>query len=370
LRLILEKTPVKNGALPLPAFLRACEMGRLPLTGPGLVGLAHLAFQEIKEAFRERMKGHGSLAEYELTTDDCHFVRDNFQYEKFDEFTYPSADLQLAAESLEAVSRGDYQWILSELHPPAALLHHGGYWSCPDTAQLGAALSSVAGKAFHFGFFAADFTAHTTVRVFDAIPQLMTFVAPQRADPRWKSFPPAHTEVYIDQATGDVRLRHTMTQEDLGSFARNWVISLGFHPFQFGMSPQMPRLRCGRVIVQRRAWTVSSEELGRGDFSGISRDLVVAVEKLRAMKDWPRFVYIRPTEQALRRSGAEGRDKDTKPVFIDLESYLFLEIFHRWLTKSGQLEVTEMLPAPGDLCWQERDGRRTFELRTLIVPRL
>lgn len=369
LRLIMEKMPLKDEALPLPAFLRACEIGKLPLTGPGLVGLAHLAFQEIKEAFRERMKGNENLAEYELTTDNCHFVRDHFQYEKFDEFTYPSADLQLAAESVEAISRGDYRWILSELHPPAALLHHGGYWSCPDMPQLGAALSSVAGKAFHFGFFAADFTAHTAVRVFDAIPELMTFAAPQRAHPHWKRFPPAQTEVYIDQGTGDVRLRHVETREDLGSFARNWVIPLGFHPFQFGMSPQMPRLRCGQVIVQRRAWTVSSEELGSGDFSGVSCDLVKAVEKLRAMKDWPRFVYIRPTEQALRRSGAEGRDKDTKPVFIDLESYLFLEIFHRWLTKSGQLEVTEMLPAPSDLWWRERDGGRTFELRTLIVPR-
>jgi hypothetical protein len=87
------------------------------------------------------------------------------------------------------------------------------------------------------------------------------------------------------------------------------------------------------------------------------------------MKDWPRYIYIRPTEQALRRSGAEGRDKDTKPVFIDLESYLFLEIFHRWLVKAGELEVTEMLPAPDQLLWREADGRRTFELRTMIAPR-
>jgi hypothetical protein len=369
LRMILEKAPLKNDALPLAAFLRACEMGKLPLVGPGLVGLAHLAFQEIKIAFRDRMKPHAHLAEYELTSKDCHFVRRNFQYEKFDEFTYPSADLQLSATSMEAISRGAYQWILSELHPPAALLHHGGYWSCPDKLGLGKALSRVAAKAFHFGFFAADFTGHTAIRVFDAIPELTTFVAPQRADPSWRRFPPAETEVYIEQASGDVRLRHATTREDLGSFARNWVIPLGFHPFQFGMSPQMPRLRCGKVIVQRRAWTVSASELGTGDFSGVSRDLVIAVEKLRAARDWPRFVYIRPTEQALRRSGAEGRDKDTKPVFIDLESYLFLEIFHRWLTKAGDLEVTEMLPGPSDLCWQERDGHRTFELRTLIVPR-
>jgi hypothetical protein len=129
------------------------------------------------------------------------------------------------------------------------------------------------------------------------------------------------------------------------------------------------------VIVQRRAWTLAFEELGPGDFTGISRDLVVAVERLRAEKGWPRYVYIRPSEQALRRSGAEGRDKDTKPVFIDLESYLFLEIFHRWLVKAGELEISEMLPDPDHLLWQEpeslRDqgGRRSFELRTQIVPR-
>lgn len=111
------------------------------------------------------------------------------------------------------------------------------------------------------------------------------------------------------------------------------------------------------------------EDLVPGDFTGISRDLIVAVEKLRAEKDLPRFVYIRPTEQALRRSGAEGRDKDTKPVFIDFESYLFLEIFHRWMSKAGEIEVTEMLPTPDQLLWREEDGRRTFEMRALIVPR-
>ena len=96
--------------------------------------------------------------------------------------------------------------------------------------------------------------------------------------------------------------------------------------------------------MQRRSWTVRLEELGGGDFRGISRDLVLAVERLRAARDLPRHVYIRPTEQALRRSGVEGRDKDTKPVYVDLESYLFLEIFHRWLTKAGEVEVPKCCP--------------------------
>ena len=371
LRALFEKAPLQNGALPLPAFLRHCEMLKMPLTGPAMVGLAHMAFQEVKAAFRDRMRNRPEAAEWELTADDCHFVRQNFQYEKFDEFTYPSADLQIASKSVEAVARGEYQWTLAELHPPVALLHHGFYWSCPDKTELGRALSStVKGcPSFHFGFFAADFTATTTVRMLDAIPERMSFVAPQRGNPRWRIIPPAEIEVYVDQKGSDVCLRTRGAHEYLGSFARAWVIPLGFHPFHFGRAPHMPRLRCGRVIVQRRSWTVTLEELPPGNYTGISRDLVLALERLRAAKEWPRYVYIRPSEQALRRSGVEGRDKDTKPVFVDLESYLFLEIFHRWLTKAGELEVSEMLPDPDDLLWQEPDGHRTFELRTQIVPR-
>jgi hypothetical protein len=379
LRALFEKTPLQNGAIPLPAFLRHCETQRMSLTGPAMVALAHMAFQEVKAAFRARMSKRPEAAEWELTAADCHFIRETFEYEKFDEFTYPSADLQIAGKSVEAVKRGEYQWTLAELHPPVALLHHGFYWSCPDKAELGRALahSTEGCPSFHFGFFAADFTAATAVRMLDAMPGQTSFVAVQRGDPRWKIIPPAEIEVFVDDKNGDVGLRTRGSREYLGSFARAWVIPLGFHPFHFGRAPHMPRLRCGRVIVQRRSWTVKFEELGPGDYTGISRDLVLAVERLRAEKEWPRYVYIRPSEQALRRSGAEGRDKDTKPVFIDLESYLFLEIFHRWLTKAGELEVSEMLPDPDDLLWQEpgsegipgQGGRRSFELRTQIVPR-
>jgi hypothetical protein len=279
--------------------------------------------------------------------------------------------LQISAASVEEIRTGNYEWVISEFHPPIALLHHCFYWGCPDTEELSRALAgTTCGKpSFHYGFFAADFTAHTTVRWFDALPDLMNFVAPRRAHAKWKSIPPSETEVFIDEANGDVCLRRRHSHEYLGSFARSWIIPLGFHPFHFGRSPHMPRLRCGRVIVQRESWTLKMEEFPAGKYNGVSRDLVLAIEKVRAQKKWPRFIYIRPSEGVLRRSGAEGRDKDTKPVFIDLENYLFLEIFYRWLTKAGELEVTEMLPDPEHLLWQEADGHRTFELRTQIVPR-
>ncbi len=370
LRRLLEQAPQQNGAVPLPAFLRHCAQMQMPLTGAGMVVLAHLAFQEVKEAFRVMMRDRANAPECELTLDDCHFVRQNFSYDKFDEYTYPTADLQLGAASIEAVARGDYQWVLAELHSSPALLHHGFFWSCPDKAALTSAVQQTLFDKpnLHFGYFAADLTATTTVRL-DALPGLTKFVASERSVGNWKSFRPAETEVFVHEETGDVGLRARGSRIYLGSFARGWVIPLGFHPFSFSLGRHTPRLLCGDVVVQRRSWTITVEELGAGDFTGISRDLVVAVERLRAARQLPRHVYIRPTEQALRRSGVEGRDKDTKPVFIDLESYLFLEILHRWLTKAGEIEVTEMLPTPDQLLWREADGRRTFELRTQILPR-
>lgn len=371
LRSVMEKAGTKSGVMPLPSFLKACEAAKLPLAGPGLIALAVIAFQDVKAAFRKRLQPHVDLNEYELTVEDCHVVRDTLDYPRFDEYTFPSADLQLSAVSIDAIARGDYQWILAELHPAAALLHHFAYGHCPNKPVLNQALAkTTAGKpTFHFGFFAADFTAHTTLRVFDALPGLSNFVAPQRANPKWRSTLPSDAEVYVDAITGDVCLRRISNREYLGSFARTWIIGLGFHPFQFSLGPHTPRLRCGKVVVQRRSWIVTVNDLMPGNFTGVSSHLVVAVEKLRAEKNLPRFVYIRPTEQALRRSGAEGRDKDTKPVFVDLESYLFLEIFHRWLMKAGEIEVSEMLPNPEHLFWKEPDGRHSFELRTLIVPR-
>jgi hypothetical protein len=369
LRTFLETAPMTDGVVSLSAFLQHCQAQRMPLTGPGLVALAHIAFQEVKAAFRQTVNGRPDSAEWELSAEDCHFVRRQFQYPKFDEYTFPSADLQLSATSVEAVNAGDYQWILAELHPPVAMLHHALIWNCPDTGAVADALrASVFGKpSFHFGFAAADFTGHTTVRQMDITPDLVTFVAPQRAKETWRVVQPSDAEVFVDE-TGDVGVRVRSSREYLGSFARAWVVPLGFHPFFFGRAPHLPRLRCGNVIVQRQSWTVTLEELPAGNYTGVSRNLVTAIERLRVTKGWPRYIYIRPSEQALRRSGAEGRDKDTKPVFIDLESYLFLEIFHGWLTKAGELEVTEMLPDPDHLLWREKDGRRTFELRTLIVP--
>src|ERR1700730_1766480 len=85
LREILER--MNTDTVRLPSFLRACEDANLPLTGAGMVALAHMPFREVKALFQKRMEAYVDNEEHELTVEDCRFVRQNFDYPKFDEYT-------------------------------------------------------------------------------------------------------------------------------------------------------------------------------------------------------------------------------------------------------------------------------------------
>ena len=174
------------------------------------------------------------------------------------------------------------------------------YWSCPDHAALSRALQSDVLAVNHFFIsVSSPLILPRILRCGFSMPcqSRQSSASPQRGNPRWHSVSPAQTEVFIAE-DGDVALR--ASGQYLGSFARNWIIPLGFHPFQFGLAPQMPRFRCGRVIVQRRSLDRAPV---RNSAAGISpafrANWCSPLKDCAPPKDWPRFVYIRPTEQAL-----------------------------------------------------------------------
>ncbi len=354
-----------NPSLPLPAFLAAAEKAGLQLTVNGLPAVGYLAFLEVKAAFRESMAGRADARVWRLSREDCGFLRRRFEFPRFDPFTYPSADLQLAAASVADVAAGRHRWVVAELHLPAVALQHGIRWACPDPEAFVRSVRAVAGGAFcDWGFVPADLTGHTMLHL-DSLADLFTYAGPSAVSRGWNVARPADTDVVVAE-DGDVRLR--FGDRDLGSFARSWVPALGFHPFLLGSGAHTPRLEVGRAVVQRETWTVLRADLTGAPYAPGAPELIVDVDRLRAAKGIPRHVYVRPTEAAVRRMGAGGRDKDVKPVYIDLESQPFLDVLSRWMAKHGEVEVAEMLPGPDELLWGEAGGRRTFELRTLLVP--
>ena len=200
----------------------------------------------------------------------------------------------------------------------------------------------------------------------DAMPRA-TYVGNARPKPGWRAVRPADAEVVIDEERCDLRLR--AGGEDLGSIIRTPRLLMGLHPFfPLERAPHTPRLRVGGVIVQRRSWYVDSAALGDRP-SGVSAAFVTALERERGAREIPRWVFARPVPGQVRAEGNFTRDKDNKPVYYDLESVVFLDIFERRLRKYGSLIVTEMLPAPDQLIWHGASGRFAFELRTNYVER-
>ncbi len=363
LRALHATVPGRSGAVPLPAFLRASDAAGLPLTGIGIPALAHVAFGEARAAFREAMAGRKDARVWTLAAEDCAFLGRRFDFPRFDAFTFPSADLQLAAGSAADVAAGRHRWVVAELHLAAAVLVQSIVWSSPDREAFGRSVRSVAGRTCDWGF-PTDLVSHTMLD-FEPLAGLWTYLGPSAVAARWIAVRPADAEVVVAD-DGDVRVRAAGV--DRGSFARSWVLGLGFHPFVLPTGAHTPRLELGGVVVQRESWVVSAVDLPSAPYRSGAPELARDVERLRAARGVPRYVFVRPTEAAVRRIGAGGRDKDVKPVFVDLESYAFLDVLARWLAKHGELDVTEMLPGPDDLLWREADGRRTFELRTLVGP--
>jgi hypothetical protein len=191
-----------------------------------------------------------------------------------------------------------------------------------------------------------------------------------RPKPGWRTVRPADAEVIVDEAARDIRLRAPGTGEDLGSLVRSFRLLMGMHPFfPFERAPHAPRLRLGDTVVQRRTWHVTSAELGEPRPIGLSPAFLTGIERIRRDRGVARWVFARPSAGSHRTYDVLARDKDLKPVYLDLESTLFLEILERRLRKYGELVLAEMLPAPDQLVWPEQDGRVVFELRTSVVPR-
>lgn len=117
----------------------------------------------------------------------------------------------------------------------------------------------------------------------------------------------------------------------------------------------LPRISVGEVVLQRELWRVDPAEIAA---AGVDEepDAFARLQRLRARLELPRHVYVRcPGEP--------------KPVYCDLDSPLLAGCLTRMAARApegGPLEISEMLPGPGQLWFGDQDGGRTCEVRYAV----
>ncbi len=271
-----------------------------------------------------------------------------------------SPDLLICAQSLDAVRRGDFTVVLSELHAAWASCASGVFVAAhPDRARLRTAYATDIGIGRIDPLLPVDWPRHSPRLAFtlDSPDDIqLGFTPAPGADP--DRLLPISAVSVMDT---DGQLVAT------GPAGRGWPLAEVFarplaevtvDAFKLaGSGAHTPRITIDRVVVAREAWrtTVAAAGLTK---AADDRERYLAARRWRRELGLPDHVFVMiGTEQ--------------KPVFADLTSPLYVNSLCAMLRAASAdsgvdvpVTLTEMLPTCGQAWVPDAAGRRYFsELR-------
>jgi hypothetical protein len=266
-----------------------------------------------------------------------------------------SPDVLIAADSVDAIGRGDYRVVLGELHValntvalPCLLKEH------VDPAVLANAreadlpdpvVKPVWSKAFNrandFSLSRHDFDLEqsdaTSTRPRDHVLALGALVVEEIDD-----------HVYVRTRDGNHRF-HVLAFLDTHLTAESYA-----HFSLLGAHPHVPRITIDQVVVQRECWRFASEVVAFAHEDGeLARFL--AARRFVEQHGLPRMVFAKT-------------DAERKPFYVDFDSPILVDILARNVKRSRHVALSEMLPTISE-CWlpDANGDRYTSELRLVAI---
>ncbi|HKY05780.1 MAG TPA: lantibiotic dehydratase, partial [Blastocatellia bacterium] len=282
---------------------------------------------------------------------------------------YHSPDVMIAAPSVEAIQRGEHQFVLGEIHIGTNTLRASLFVAQhPSPEELFEAIDSdfpqprvIAALPKHWG---GTTTSRTTVALV-APKDYWLEVALDSPSGAQKSQVLTLGELIVVEGEGglQVRTRDSRLSFDIVEFFGELLSSQVINRLRIESSGRhTPRVSFDRLVVSREAWQFSASELA---FALIKDE----VERFVQARKWarslsiPRFAFVRvPVE--------------IKPFYVDFDSPLYVGIFAKMVrrtleaadAKGDEVTVREMLPGL-DMLWlaDNEQARYTSELRIVAV---
>lgn len=278
---------------------------------------------------------------------------------------YHSPDLMIAAASVDAIRSGDYQLVLGEMHASVNTLrpaffseHH----PIPGELKRFFALDQVFPRAVPL--IPKSLWPAKTARLRPVLITPKDFrieFVPEPTDTARSQILPCGTLVIEDCGgelvvrTRDGRLRFdplevfsdTPTLSAVNSFR---VLEQGRHT---------PRVSIDRLVVSRESWRFTPDEI-TCVYEKTDSGRFVAARRWAQTHGIPRFAFVKATSEV-------------KPVFVDFDSPVYLNIFSKIVrrargTEEAQIVVSEMLPTPDQVWLPDAAGRHyTSEFRVVAI---
>jgi len=283
---------------------------------------------------------------------------------------YHSPDVMIAAESVEAILRGEYQLMLGEFHLGANTLSISAFLSqhpAPDELigaierdlPPGRRLVPVAPRAVEWRI-----TARTRLTMFSPRDYRLAFAPDACGLPKARTLPVG--SLVLEDVDGQLIAR---TRDRKLSFALIEAFGEGLSPItahhlkMLAPTKHTPRIAIDRLVVCREAWRFTLAEMPFGFEMDAATRFLMARRWARD-QGLPRFVFV-------------GAPVEAKPFFVDFDSPIYVDILSKVLRRSAAerlesapITLTEMLPRLDQLWLPDAAQQRyTSELRIVVVDR-
>jgi hypothetical protein len=279
---------------------------------------------------------------------------------------YQSPDVMIAASSVEAIRRNEFQLTIGEVHVGFNTINTTSFVAQhPRMEELHDFITSDFARPRLVPVIPKNWTGVTTRTYFE-------FVSPRNyqllISPDACGGEPSRTvpisDVVVEERDGQLLLRTIDERwqfeiiEGFGEFLSSLITNF-FHP----LPPQRhtPRITIDRLTIAREAWRFEAAELTFA-FEKDEAQRFVEARRWKHEFDLPRFVFIKaPVEQ--------------KPLYVDLESATLINIFARIVRRTKEanapnmtISVTEMYPAHDQLWLPDAQGNLyTHEFRLVVL---
>lgn len=281
------------------------------------------------------------------------------------------AMVTLAAGSSDAIERGDFRLLMHGGMGPSGARMLGRFCHIDDAIREGVARHVAAEEALRPGAVFAEIVHLPAGRLGNILarPVLREYEIPflgRSGAPRDRQIP---LDDLVVTVVGDqIRLRskslnreviprlstaHNTMGESLGVYrflaALQRGIGLQWDWGALENAPFLPRVVSGRVVLSRARWRVTAAEI-RPIASASGADRYRLAQRFREERRMPRYVVL--------------SDGDNE-LLVDFENTLALNAVIDLVRNRAELTLTELYPAPDELCAEGPEGRFFHEL---IVP--
>jgi hypothetical protein len=276
---------------------------------------------------------------------------------------YHSPDVMIAAESAEAIERGDFKLVLGEIHLGTNTLRASLFVNQhPQPEELFRAVNSDFPEPRLVPVMPKSWpksTTRTTLALVSPKDLRLEFALDSLS-----AGDPARTLrigdlVIEDSARGlQVRTRDASLSFDIVEFFGEVLSSQVVNQLKVvGDASHTPRVEIDRVVVARESWRVPASAFAFASLS-TEHERFCGARQLARRLGVPRHVFV--------KSPAE-----VKPFFVDFDSPPLVSLLGRaarGLAGEGELALSEMLPGVGELWLADGEGGRyTSELRLVAL---